>query len=146
MRGIQRIMTLAVATAAAASMGGIGVAHAADNTAADTNKIVASGNYTGVLLNGLTVAFECHAAAPGAVSTEINACYLTSGPSAGPIALPGDAAATASVGTVPFVAFRLCWTASATYVNAGHKSTSGCTLLPSVGGVPSLAGTGVSTA
>jgi hypothetical protein len=146
MRGIQRIVTLAVATAAAASMGGIDVAHAEETAAVDTNKIVASGNYTGVLLNGITVAFECHAAAPGAVSTEINSCRLTTGPSAAPIALPGDAAATAGEATVPFAPFQLCWTASATYVNAARKSTSGCTLLPSVGGVPTLAGTGVSLA
>jgi hypothetical protein len=144
MRRIQRIVTLAVATAAAAGMGGMGTAHAA--TTIDTNRIVASGNYAGVLLNGLTVVFECHAAAPGAVSTEINACYLTTGGGASPIALPGEAAATAGERSVPFAPFKLCWIASATYVNAAHKTTNGCTGLPSVGGLPSLAGTGVSTA
>ena len=145
MRITKRIGAVVVATAAAGSLGMSGTASAAEITA-DTNKIVASGNYTGVLLNGLTVVFECHAAAPGAVETAIDACYLTTGGSAGSIALPGETAATAGTANVPFAPFKLCWTASATYVNAGRKATSGCTLLPSVGGVPSLAGSGVSTA
>ena len=146
MRITQRIGVVVVATAAAASLGLTGTASAAEITTADTNRIVASGNYTGVLLNGITVVFECHAAAPGAVETAIDACYLTTGGSAGSLALPGEAAATAGTATVPFAPFKLCWTASATYVNATRKVTSGCTLLPNVGGVPSLAGSGVSTA
>lgn len=143
MRTIQRITTLATAVAAAAALGVVAPPAA---SAAATDRIVAGGNYTGVLLNGITVVFECHAAAPGAVSTAINSCSLTTGGSAPAIALPGDAAATAGTSTVPFAPFQLCWTASATFLDANRKSTSGCTLLPSVAGTPSLAGTGVSTA
>lgn len=144
MRKAQRVVTLAAATAALAGLTMVGTASAAP--LATASRIVAGGNYTGVIANGLTVTFECHAAAPGAVSTAIDSCYLTTGGAAAPIALPGDAAATAGVSTVPFAPFRLCWSASATFVDASRNSTSGCTLLPSVAGVPSLAGTGVSAA
>ena len=106
--------------------------------------IAASGNYTGVIANGLTVAFECHAAASGAVSVAINSCGITTGGGAPSIALPGTAAATAGTTNVPFAPFQLCWTATATFVDTATKTTSGCTLLPSVAGVPSLVGTGVS--
>jgi hypothetical protein len=148
MRAYKRIGTVALATAALASVTTLGTTQVAHATAAPptTNTIVAGGNYTGVLLNGITVAFECHAAAPGAVSTAIDACYLTTGGSAPALALPGDAVATASTRNVPFAPFRLCWSASATFLNATRKATSGCTLLPSTGSVPALAGTGFSTA
>jgi len=106
--------------------------------------VAAGGNYTGVIANGLEVAFECHGAATGAVSVAINACYITTGGSAPTIALPGTAAATASTTLVPFAPFQLCWTVTATFVDTATNQTHGCTLLPSVGGVPSLVGTGVS--
>jgi hypothetical protein len=145
MRSIQRISTLAMAVFALGGLGTLGTTAPA-SAAVDTNKIVAGGNYTGVLLNDITVVFECHAAAPGAVSTAINSCYLTTGGSAPSLALPGDAVATAGTSNVPFAPFKLCWTASATFLDASRKSTSGCTLLPGAGGVPALAGTGVSAA
>jgi hypothetical protein len=143
MRITQRFGTFLAATAAltgAATFGTTSVAHAAA-----TDVITAGGNFTGVLANGLTVAFECHAVAPGAVSTSITKCALTTGHSAAPIALPGDAAATASTATVPIAPFRLCWSASATYIDATVRTTSACTI-PTPSAVPSLVGSGVSVA
>jgi len=108
--------------------------------------IVASGNYTGAVVNGVvTVAFECHAVADAAVSVAITNCSLSSGPSAHPIALPGGVAATAAEAKVALAPFQLCWAATATYVDSLTNSTSGCTLLQSAAaGVPSVSGAGVS--
>lgn len=143
MRITQRLATLAVATAAIAGAASLGTTSVAQ--AAATDRVVAGGNFTGVLANGITVVFECHAAAAGAVSTSINRCELTTGDSANPIALPGDAAATVGTATVPIAPFRLCWSASATFLDASVRTTSGCTIVPT-SAVPSLAGVGFSVA
>jgi hypothetical protein len=89
--------------------------------------VTGSGNYTGVILNGLTVVYECNVEAPGAVSVAITRCKLTSSTTNSTIALPGSAAANAGTVNVPFEPFQLCWTARATYVDASTKSTTGCT-------------------
>lgn len=142
MRINPRFMAVALAGGALAGLGAMAV----PAQAAAGNTLVGSGNYTGVLLNGITVVYECHAVATGAVSTAVNSCRLTTGGAAPARALPGETSATAGTSTVPFKPFQLCWTVSATYLDASTKTSSGCTLLPSAGGVPTLAGTGVSTA
>jgi len=146
MRNLAR--AVAVMAMTAAPIAGVAATANAEVTAdlAVPHGIVAGGNYTGVIANGLTVVFECHAAATGAVSVAMNACYLTTGGSGATLALPGSAVATAGTATVPFSPFQLCWTATATFADSATNRTHGCTLLPSVGGVPSLAGTGVSEA
>ena len=136
---------IVIAGVAALPIAGAATANA---STVDTNLvphgIVAGGNYTGVIANGLEVVFECHAVATGAVSVAMNACYITTGGGAPTIALPGTSVATAGTTNVPFAPFQLCWTATATFVDSATNTTHGCSLLPSVGGVPSLAGTGVS--
>jgi len=109
------------------------------------HSLVASGNYTGAVVNGVaTVAFECHAAAGAAVSVAVTGCWLTSGPSAPSIALPGSVAATSAEAKIAVAPFQLCWSAVATYVDTTTNSTRGCTILQSTEAVPSFSGAGLS--
>lgn len=98
--------------------------------------LVAQGTYTGQLLpNGreLLVEFECSAEFIGAAaSTSIKRCVLNAGDGqhfAPRISLPGNAAATGSVATVPLGGVRLCWIASAQPILGGERKTSDCTQL-----------------
>ena len=116
---------------AASGLAGAGISIGTNGT----NRVVASGNYTGQLLgtNQLLVEFECNAESIGvAASTAITSCtlYAANGAHSAPgVALPGNAAATAGTATVPLAPVRLCWTAVGTFVVGGASvTTSGCTL------------------
>ncbi len=87
-----------------------------------------SGNYTGVLTTGgATVAYECQAVAPAAISVAITQCQMTTGGNNSPLALPGSVAASAGVAAIPFAPTQLCFTATATFVDSVTKTKSGCT-------------------
>lgn len=134
------IAGLAIGTVAVAVPGA-----SADNNRAIPRGIAAGANFTGVIANGLVVVFECHAAGIGdAVSVAIKTCKVSTGTRNYPLAAPGAFVASAGTDTVPFAPFQVCWSAVATFSNASTASTSGCTQLPSIGGVPSLAGGGLS--
>ena len=133
--GIAAAVGMAVLPLTSASagtgLGGVGVSIGTGGT----NRVVASGNYTGQLLgtNQLLIEFECNAESIGvAASTAITSCTLSGGNgshSAQGIALPGNAAATAGVATVPLAPVKLCWTAVGTFLVGGAPvSSSGCTL------------------
>src|SRR5919201_1337138 len=62
-------------------------------------------------IDGTIYAFECHAAAAGAVSTTIDSCSLNNyaapaSASSGPFATTNEAVA------VPVATYQVCWTAS----------------------------------
>jgi hypothetical protein len=88
---------------------------------------------TAPFIDGTIYAFECHASAPGAVSTSIVSCALNSygapaSTSSGPVA------STSAAIAVPVTTYRVCWTASARYSDGTSQSTSGCTISSSVAG------------
>ena len=103
--------------------------------AAVHSSALASGNsqvYIGAS-DGTIYAFECHATAPGAVSTSIDSCSLNSY-GASPSTSSGPVASTSAAIAVPVTTYRVCWTASARYSDGTSQSTSGCTISSSVGG------------
>lgn len=117
------------AAAAAALMFTAAPAHAGAVGEAGSLTMSVGGNYAGVLTNGgATVAYECHAEAPAAISIAITLCKMTTGGNNSPLALPGSAAATAGVAAIPFGSTQLCWSATATFVDAVTKTKSGCTV------------------
>jgi hypothetical protein len=84
-------------------------------------------------IDGTIYAFECHASAPGAVSTSIDSC--TMGQYAAPASTSsGSVATTNEAVSVPVATYNVCWTASARYSDGTSQSTSGCTISSSVGG------------
>jgi hypothetical protein len=109
------------------------------SAAAATTPIVAGGSFarTVPFIDGYIYVFECHAVAPGALSTTISACY---GPSTAPaVTSPGPAASTnGAVSANPYSTYQVCWTASAQYADGTTRSTSGCSTSSR------LAGAGVS--
>jgi hypothetical protein len=109
------------------------------------NPIVSGSTYSGVLLNGLTVVFDCTATAVGAaVSVNIQHCQPTTGGTNKPLALPGNTATTGGTATLPLRDFQVCYDGIVTYLGGTTKPFSGCSaLIPSVGGVPNLVGGGV---
>jgi hypothetical protein len=91
----------------------------------------------------LTVAYECAANAVGvAASVNITRCGIAQN-AAG--ALPGPASVVAGTEDLALAPFRLCWTATATFVDAKTRTTSGCTapMEPNTG---KLSGAGASAA
>jgi hypothetical protein len=88
---------------------------------------------TAPFIDGTIYAFECHATAPGAVSTSIDSCSLNSY-GASPSTSSGPVAGTSAAIAVPVTTYRVCWTASARYSDGTSQSTSGCTISSSVGG------------
>lgn len=111
-------------------------------------QLVVGGTYTGVIANGLTVVFDCTAAGVGdIVSVAITRCQLTTSSINKTIALPGPAATVAGTATVPFQEFQLCYSAVFTFTDAHTKAVSGCNpLMPTVAGLPQLAGAWFTTA
>lgn len=105
--------------------------------------VEATGAYTGVLVNGLTIAANCTAVAEGLVSAVvIDKCYLTNQGIQHPATAPGNVATSVFTTTVSTLDFRLCWHAYAIPVldPLNHATTQGCT-----NGLPgSLAGGGAS--
>lgn len=94
----------------------------------DPRSVSVTGNFTGVLLNGLTVVYDCAAVASGdAVSVAITDCYLTTGTKNSRIALPGPAATVADTDRVPLADFSLCFRAVATFTDSTTRQASGCT-------------------
>lgn len=106
--------------------------------------LIAGGTYTGVIANGLTVAFDCTAAGAGdVVSVAITQCKLSTSYVNKTIALPGPTATTGGTATVPFAPFTLCYTAVFTFTDSHTKTLSGCNqLAPTAAGLPPLTGSG----
>lgn len=107
-------------------------ATAATTASAATTPIVGGGSFarTVPFIDGSIVAYECHAAAPGAVSTTVNSCVLNSvfGPvAAAPSTSPGPAAATSGAVSLDPATYQVCWTVSARYADGSTQSSSGCT-------------------
>jgi hypothetical protein len=102
---------------------------------AATTPLVAGASFARTIpfIDGTIYAFECHASAPGAVSTSIDSCSLNSY-AAPPSTSSGSVATTSEAVSVPVATYRVCWTASARYSDGTSQSTSGCTISSSVGG------------
>jgi len=109
--------------------------------------LAAGGTYTGVIANGLTVAFNCTAAGAGdVVSVAITQCQLSTSWVNKTIALPGPSATVSGTATVPFAPFVLCYSAVFTFTDSHTKTLSGCNdLAPTTGGIPPLVGGGLTT-
>ena len=123
----RRLRTPALAALAAATA----IAVPTTTAAAATTPIVGGGSFARTIpfIDGSIVAYECHAAAPGAVSTTVNSCVLNSvfGPDAAPPSTsPGPAAATSGAVSLDPATYQVCWTVSAKYVDGSTQSTSGC--------------------
>ena len=104
--------------------------------AAAAGPIVAGGSFvrTVPFIDGYIYSFECHAAAPGAVSTTISSCALNS-IGAPPVTMAGPFAATReAVSTNPSLVYKVCWTASARYADGTTSSASGCSTSSSIAG------------
>jgi hypothetical protein len=84
-------------------------------------------------IDGTIYAFECHAAAPGAVSTSIDSCSLNNY-GASPSTSSGSFASTSAAISVPVTTYRVCWAVSARYSDGTSQSSSGCTISSSVAG------------
>jgi len=113
----------------------------ASNVGVGPGKVVleATGAYTGALVNGLTIAANCTAAAEGAVSAVvIDKCYLTNQTTQHPATGPGNAATSVFTTTETTLDFKLCWHAYAIpLTDPLHPATaSGCAtgLLPGLPG------------
>jgi len=134
-----------VLTAAAAVGGAVlaPMAMAADSQQI-TSHIVAGGTSVGEVVNGkLTLAFNCTASATGdVVSMAITSCYITTGGPNEHIALPGTTATVSGTASVPLQNYQLCFSATATYLDASTRSVSSCDSLVDGGnivpGVPQL--------
>jgi hypothetical protein len=101
--------------------------------------IVAGGSFvrTAPFIDGYIMFWECHAAAPGAVSTTIGSCALKAGVSsyeAGPVTQSGPAATTSGSVVRSAPSFQVCWTASATYGDGSTQNTSGCSSSGAIAG------------
>jgi hypothetical protein len=118
----------------------------APGAGAATAPIVGGGSFarTVPFIDGWIYAFECHAAAPGAVSTSVDSCVLyyaypagsaPASTSTGPVASTSGA-----VSTNPADLYRICWSVSARYSDSTSRSTSGCSSPSS-----SIAGAGASS-
>lgn len=140
------LLTLSVA---GLLMGGTAAPASADEippvTLDAVRSVSVTGNFTGVLVNGLTVVYDCAAAATGdAVSVAITDCYITTGSKNSRIALPGPVATVADTDRVPLDDFSLCFRAVATFTDSSTEVATDCTAtLPA--NAPQLAGTGVAT-
>lgn len=123
----------------------VGAAVAAAPASAATAPMAAGGSFarTAPFIDGSIYAYECHAVAPGALSTTISSCTLKASDGgsipAAPSTSPGPVAATSgAVSSNVSLTYQVCWTASATYADGSSQSTSGCS------SSSSIAGTGVS--
>ena|SRR5438309_2229874 len=102
--------------------------------------IVAGGSFarTVPFIDGSIYAFECHAAAAGAVSTTISSCTLNSidgAVGAPPVTQQGPAAETSgAVSTNVSLTYQVCWTASARYLDGSTQTTTGCSTSSSIAG------------
>ena len=88
---------------------------------------------TAPFIDGTIYAFECHAAAPRAVSTSVDSCSLNSyaappSTSSGPFASANEAV------SVPVATYRVCWSVSPRYSDGTSQSTTGCTTSSSLAG------------
>jgi hypothetical protein len=93
--------------------------------------IVGGGSFARTIpfIDGNIVEFECHAAAPGALSTTVSSCVLNSvfGPVAAPESTsPGPAAATSQGVSLAPANYQVCWTVSAGYSDGSTQASSGC--------------------
>lgn len=133
-----RKLMLVTAMASSAVLA-VGAPASAAQSEALGSHITAGGTSTGVVLNGgFAAAFECTAAATGAVvSIAITYCKPSSGGSSKTIGLPGPAATVAGTASLPLAPYTLCYAATATYVDGSTRSVSGCNpLLELNDGVP----------
>ena len=138
---MKKALFVLVATAASIAVA-VPSASASDADSAASH-VVAGGTSAGAVLNGgLTVAYDCTATATGAVvSMAITRCKISTGTQNKTIALPGNTATVAGEESVPLSSYTLCYTATATYVDASTNTASGCnSLVPPVGGGVPTAG------
>jgi hypothetical protein len=122
-----------------ALIAGLTTAASATEASAAT-PIVGGGSFARTIpfIDGSIYAWECHAAAPGAVSTTISSCTLNSvdgADGAPPVTSQGPVAGTdGAVSTNPALTYHVCWTVSASYADGTSQTTSGCTLSSSIAG------------
>jgi hypothetical protein len=112
---------------------------AASPAAAAEPPIAAAGSFARTIpfIDGELYAYECTASAPGAVSTSITSCQLTSRfgtVGAAPTTSQGAAAETAAAVSWDTTTNKLCWTASARYIDGSTQSTSGCSSVSDTAG------------
>ena len=122
------LLALAVAAAVPATD-----AHAA------TGALVGGGSFarTAPFIDGVIYLYECHAAAPGALTTRVDSCTISSsrGTSSAPSASsPGPFAATNAGIVWDPSPNQVCWKVSATFADGTTQSKSGCTTTSDVAG------------
>ena len=92
---------------------------------------------TAPFIDGVIYLYECHAAAPGAVSTSVDSCTITSSrgtSSAPPSTSPGPAALTDSGIVWDPSPNQVCWTVSARFADGTSQAKSGCTTTSDIAG------------
>src|SRR5690349_19269917 len=122
-----RCFGLAALTAAAIGALAAGPAGAA-------SPLVAGGSFvrTVPFIDGSIYAFECHAAAPGAVSTTVSSCTMVTSAGVNEAGAPavtssGSVAQTHDAVSMSVFTYHLCWTASAKFSDGSTQTASGCT-------------------
>src|SRR5437764_8578673 len=112
---VRRTRTAALCALAVAAVPATS-AHAA------TGALVGAGSFARTIpfIDGDVYAFECHAVAPGALTTRVTSCALTS--SFGTVSAPGASSTGPAAATAGAVSWdpspnHVCWTVSATFAD-----------------------------
>lgn len=115
----------------ALSAGAFGAAPAS----AATGPLVGGGSFarTVPFIDGDLYAFECHAVAPGAVTTSVVSCALGSA-TAPPASAQGPAAFTYGIVSRAPSPTSVCWTVSASYSDGTSQTRSGCSTVSAIAG------------
>jgi len=102
---------------------------------AATTPLLGGGSFARTIpfIDGYLYVYECHAVAPGAVSTSVDRCAFgsTGAPAAsaqGPVATTNGGVSRASSPS------QVCWTVSARYGDGTSQTKSGCSTLSAIAG------------
>ena len=134
LKNLITVSALAIGSLAAATTPAM-----ANNSGSALSHVAIGGTSVGEVVNGrFTVAYDCTITATGAVvSVSITKCQLSTGGPNLTIALPGPAATTAGIASVPLAPYTLCLAGFATYLDSSTRAISTCEpLLPLGGGLP----------
>jgi hypothetical protein len=115
-----------IRTACAAALA-VTALFAASPAHAATGALVGGGSFARTIpfIDGDIYTFECHAAAPGAVSTRVDSCTLGA-VAAPPASSAGAAAVTDGAVSQDPRTTQVCWTVSATFADGTSQAKSGC--------------------
>jgi hypothetical protein len=102
---------------------------------AATGALAGGGSFARTIpfIDGNLYAFECHAVAPGAVSTSVDSCAL--GAVAAPAARQAGPVAVTTQGVSQSTRVTsVCWTVSATFADGTSQTRSGCSTASDLAG------------